>query len=67
MLLSTRDLISRMTPRTLASLICDLDQYGHQDAAERETMYLARTALEAIVGLGEAALLISEACRGKGK
>ena len=63
-MLTARDLIARMTPTTLAGLICDLDQYGNQDAAERETSAAARLALEAIVGRGEAELLISQECGG---
>lgn len=65
MLLNTRDLIARMSPTTLAGLIVDMDNYQHQDAAERETMALVREALECNVGRGEAELLITEACGGK--
>lgn len=49
-MLTTKDLIGRMSPMTLASLIADLDQFGHQDADERETAADARRALIAIVG-----------------
>ena len=61
-MLTTKDLIARMTPFTLASLVSDLDQYDNQDAAERETAAFVRETLDANIGRGEAELLITKVC-----
>jgi hypothetical protein len=63
-MLTTKDLIGRMTPLTLASLLADLSQYGNHDARERETAAVALNVLEANVGHTEAEQMIAAARRG---
>ena len=60
MLLTTKDLIGRMSPTTLASLLADLAQWGTQDATEARTARLVRDVLEANVGAEEADQLVAE-------
>ena len=60
MLLTTKDLIGRMSPTTLASLLADLAQWGTQDATEARTARLVREVLEANVGDEEADQLVAE-------
>jgi hypothetical protein len=60
MLLTTKDLISRMSPATMASLLADLAQWGNQDAYEKGTVRLVREVLECNVGAEEADKLIAE-------
>ena len=59
-MLTTQDLIARMTAFTLASLVCDLAEFGNQDAAERDTARVVRETLDANIGRGEAELLIAK-------
>ena len=60
-LLTTRDLIGRMTPTALAETIASLEQYGNADAAERATLILLAETLDANVGPVEAAEMIAAA------
>ena len=57
-LLTTNELIARMTPTALAETIASLEQYGNHDAAERETVAVLRETLVVNVGDVEAAELI---------
>lgn len=62
--MTSKDLISRMSPTTLAGLISDLDQYGNLDQNERDALKAARLALECNVGKGRAEELVAAACGG---
>lgn len=62
MLLTTRDLIARMTPTALAETIASVDQAGNLDADERETIACLRKVLVANVGDLEAKAMIADAC-----
>ena len=61
-MLTTRDLIARMTPTALAETIVSIEQIGNLDAAESATIALLRKALQFNVGDVEAARLIGDAC-----
>jgi len=60
-LLSTRILISRMTPTALAETIASLEQGTNLDRYERDTIECLRRTLNHNVGLVEAAKLIDAA------
>jgi len=60
-LLSTSDLIARMTPTALAEMIASIEQAGNVDAVERRTVEALRDQLEGIVGDDEAAELLAAA------
>lgn len=61
MLLTTKALISRMTPTALAETIAAAEQFGNLDAAEQATVALLRQALEVNVGAEEAAEMVKAA------
>jgi len=61
MLLSTGDLIARMTPTALAEMIASIEQAGNVDAVERRTVEALRAELVANVGEQEAEELVSAA------
>jgi hypothetical protein len=60
-LLSTSDLIARMTPTALAEMIASIEQAGNVDAVERRTVEALRAELVANVGEQEAEELVSAA------
>ena len=60
-LLTTRDLIARMTPTALAETITSIEQAGNLDAAERETIAVLMATLDSNVGPVDAAELIAAA------
>ena len=60
-LLTTNDLIARMTPTALAECYTSIEQAGNLDAAERATMALIVETLAANVGDEEADELIAAA------
>jgi hypothetical protein len=53
-MLSTRELISRLTPTALAGVIASLDLFGPSDQATKETLICLRDVLVANVGEEEA-------------
>ena len=61
MLLTTKELICRMTPTSLAETIASLEQFGNLDAPERATVALLQQVLEANCGRDEAEKLIAAA------
>ena len=61
MLLTTKDLIARMTPTALAETIASIEQAGNLDATEAATVDLLNEVLAANVGATEAAELIAAA------
>jgi hypothetical protein len=63
-MLTAKDLIGRMSPLTLASLLADLSQYGNHSDRERQTIAVALNVLEANVGHEEAERMIAAARRG---
>ena len=60
-MLTTKDLIARMTPTALAETIASLEQFGNLDGAELATVDLLRETLAANVGYEEAVVLIDAA------
>jgi hypothetical protein len=60
-LLSTRELIARMTPTALAETIASIEDHADLDAAEMATLIVLETALVANVGEVEAAELVAKA------
>jgi len=62
-LLSTRDLIARMTPTALAEMIASIEQTrdDNLDAAELATLIALETELTNIVGDVDAAGMVAEA------
>lgn len=58
--MTTNDLLSKMTPFTLASLICDLTQSDNDAAVDLEMAKLARKILDANVGSQEAEELLAK-------
>ena len=65
-MLSTRELIARLTPTALAEVIVSLDQFGPLDLATKETLVVLRDVLVANVGEEEAEELFVAACDGRG-
>jgi hypothetical protein len=61
MLLTTNDLIGRMTPTALAETIVSIEQFGNLDAAEQATVDLLIEVLAANVGPDEADEMIAAA------
>jgi len=60
---TTKDLIGLMSPKTLASLIADIQMLGKgADLDELEIERLATKALQANVGDLEAKVMIADAC-----
>jgi hypothetical protein len=64
MLLTTKDLIDRMTPTALAETIASIEQAENLDRAEQGTVDLLTEVLAANVGDDEADELIAAARRG---
>jgi hypothetical protein len=62
-LLTTAQLIARMTPTALAEVIASIQQSDDIDATERQTVHVMRTVLACSVGDAEAAKLIAAASR----
>ena len=60
-MLTTRDLIARMTPTALAEVIASVEQGGNLDADERETAACLRAVLAVNVGDLEARATIADA------
>lgn len=60
-LLTTHDLIARMTPTALAEIIASIEQAGNLDANERYTAETIKMVLVANVGEPEALELIDTA------
>ena len=64
MLLTTRDLIARMTPTALAETIASIEQAENLDRAEQGTVDLLTEVLACNIGDDEADELIAAARRG---